>query len=162
MDELLIDKQYLLQKFPCKGGWTFTEIPEIPQDKHSPFGWVKVKGSIDGYEISTYHLMPSGKGTLFLSVKAEIRKKIKKQAGDYVHVILYHDNEPLEIPEELVICLTHETDAYEKFQQLTESEQKAFVDWIYSAKTDETKVKRIAETIDKVLKENKLTDKNKN
>ena len=162
MDELLIDKQYLLQKFPCKGGWTFTEIPEIPQDKHSPFGWVKVKGSIDGYEISKYHLMPSGKGTLFLPVKAEIRKKIKKQAGDYIHVILYRDNEPLEIPEELVICLTHETDAYEKFQQLTESEQKAFVDWIYSAKTDETKVKRIAETIDKVLKGNKLTDKNKN
>jgi hypothetical protein len=94
----LVNKKYLLEKFPCKGGWTFTEIPEIPPDKNSPFSWVKVKGSIDGFEISNYHLMPSGKGTLFLSVKAEIRKKIKKQAGDYVHIILYLDTEPLEIP----------------------------------------------------------------
>jgi hypothetical protein len=77
----LVDKKYLLEKFPCKGGWTFTEIPETLPDKNSPFSWVKVKGSIDGFEIGNYHLMPSGKGTLFLSVKADIRKKIKKEAG---------------------------------------------------------------------------------
>ena len=90
----LVNKDYLLEKFPGHGGWTYTEIPEIRPDKNSPFSWVKVKGSIDGFEISKYHLMPSGKGTLMLSVKSEIRKKIKKQAGDYIHVILYLDNEP--------------------------------------------------------------------
>ena len=47
----LVDKEYLLEKFPGKGGWTFTFIPEIPPDKHSPFGFFKVRGSIDGYEI---------------------------------------------------------------------------------------------------------------
>jgi hypothetical protein len=88
----LVDKTYLLEKFPCKMGWTYTEIPEIVPDKNAPFSWVKVKGSIDGYEISKYHLMPSGKGTLMLAVKAEIRKKIKKEAGDYVHVILYAES----------------------------------------------------------------------
>ena len=154
MEELLVDKDYLLQKFPGKGGWTFTVIPEILPDKHSPFGWVKVKGSIDGYEIKNYHLLPTVKGDnrLFLAVKADIRKAIKKQAGDYVRIILYKDNTPLEIPEELIICLTEEPGAYEKFQQLTEGEQRASIDWIYAAKTDETKVKRIAATIDKVLK----------
>lgn len=39
-----------------------------------------------------------GNGKLFLPVKAEIRKKIKKAEGDKVHVILYPDNEPLEVP----------------------------------------------------------------
>ena len=152
MEKPLVNKKYLLEKFPGKGGWTFTFIPEIPPDKHSPFGFMKVKGSIDGYEIKHFHLLPSVKGDdrLFLTVKAEIRKVIKKEAGDYVHIILYPDNDPIEIPEELIICLKDESNAYEKFQQLKESEQKAFVDWICAAKTDETKVKRIAETIDKL------------
>jgi Uncharacterized protein conserved in bacteria len=163
MEKPLVNKKYLLEKFPGKGGWTFTFIPEIPPDKHSPFGFMKVKGSIDGYEIKHFHLLPSVKGDdrLFLTVKAEIRKAIKKEAGDYVHIILYPDNDPIEIPEELIICLKDESDVYEKFQQLKESEQRAFVDWIYAAKTAETKVKRIAVTIDKVLKGHKFTDKTK-
>lgn len=34
-------------------------------------------------------------------MKQEIRKKIKKEAGDWVAVELYLDESPLEIPEEL-------------------------------------------------------------
>jgi len=60
----------LLEKFPGKGSWTFAAIPEIMPDKNAPFSWVKVKGSIDGVEIDRYHLIPSGKGTLFLSFKS--------------------------------------------------------------------------------------------
>ena len=93
----LVDKKYLLEKCSGTGGWVYTIIPEILPDKKSPFGWVKVKGSIDGFEISKYHLMPTGKeqgkGQLFLSVKSDIRKKIKKQEGDYAHIILYLDTE---------------------------------------------------------------------
>jgi Uncharacterized protein conserved in bacteria len=153
MDELLVNKEYLLHKFPDKGGWTYTIIPEVLPDKHAPFGWVKVKGSIDGYEIKNYNLQPTEKGDnrLFLAVKAEIRKAIKKEAGDYVHIILYRDNAPFEIPEELILCLKEEPNAYEKFQQLKASKQRAFVDWIYSAKTDETKVNRIATMINELL-----------
>ncbi|MEY3398621.1 MAG: hypothetical protein RL220_1215, partial [Bacteroidota bacterium] len=79
----LVDKAYRLEKFPGKGGWTYARIPEILQDKHSPFGWVRVKGSIDDVEFSSYHLMPMGNGQLFLPVKADIRKKIGKKEGDW-------------------------------------------------------------------------------
>ena len=155
----LVDKKYLLEKFSCKGGWTFTEIPEIPPDKKSPFSWVKVKGSIDGFEISKYHLMPSGKGTLFLCVKSEIRKKIKKEAGDYVHVILYSDNEPLEVPEEFLLCLQDDAEALHFFNSLNESEKHNYIKWIYSAKTEQTKADRIAKTLIKLSKHQKFTDK---
>ncbi len=96
----LVDKDYRLDKFPGKGGWTYTLIPEIAPDPYAPFGWVKVKGTIDGVPIGNYHLMPFYKGSqqLFLSVKADIRKKIKKEAGDTVRVVLYLDYEPLELP----------------------------------------------------------------
>jgi len=146
---------------PYKGGWTYTFIPEIPPDKHSPFGFMKVKGSIDGYELKNFHLLPSVKGDdrLFLTVKAEIRKIIKKQAGDYVHIILYPDNDPLEVPEELLLCLQEDAEALRLFNSLRESEQQNYVKWIYSAKTDKTKVDRIAKTLDRLAKKQKYYDK---
>jgi hypothetical protein len=156
----LVDKEYLLEKSLGKGGWTYTIIPEILHDPKNPFGWVKVRGSIDGFEISKYHLMPTATGTgqLFLSVKSEIRKKIKKEAGDYVHIILYPDNEPLEVPEELLLCLQDDAEALQFFNSLNESEQHNYVKWIYSAKTEQTKVDRIAKTLDKLSKHQKFTE----
>ncbi len=156
----LVDKEYLLEKFPGKGGWTYTIIPEILPDKNTPFGWVRVKGRIDDYEISNYHLLPTVKGTgqVFLSVKAEVRKKIKKEAGDYVHIILYPDNEPIEIPEELLLCLQDDTDALQFFNSLNESQQHQYVKWIYSAKTDQTKVDRIGKTLVRLSKHQKFAE----
>lgn len=155
----LVDNKYLLEKFHGKGGWTFARIPEIPQDKHTHFGWVKVRGTIDSFEIRKYHLMPMGNGNLFLPVKAEIRKKIKKNEGDYVHVILYPDNEPLDIPEEMLLCLNEEPKALTFFKSLTESEQKFYIQWIYSAKKEETKINRLAKTINRLLEGKKFYDK---
>ncbi len=155
----LVNKKYLLEKFPGKGGWTYARIPEILQDKHSPFGWVRVRGTIDHFEISNYHLMPMGNGKLFLPVKAAIRNKIKKQAGDTIHVTLYADHSPTEIPEELKLCLQDEPGGLETFMTYTHGEQKAFIDWIYSAKTDETRIERIARTLDKIAQGKTLTIK---
>jgi uncharacterized protein YdeI (YjbR/CyaY-like superfamily) len=122
---------------------------------------MKVKGSIDGFEIKQYHLMPylTGSGQLFLPVKSEIRKKIKKQAGDYVHIILYPDNEPPEIPEEFRLCLQDDSEALLFFNSLSGSEQHNYVKWIYSAKTDRTKVDRMAKTIVRLAKHQKQADK---
>ena len=148
----LVNKKYKLEKFPGKGGWTFARIPEVSQDKKKPFGWVKVRGTIDGYEIKKYSLMPMGNGTLFLAVRAEIRKNIRKKECDMVHVILYPDKEPLDIPEEMVLCLKDEPLAWKFFKSLSESEQKYYIQWIYSAKKTQTKIDRLAETVNRLMK----------
>lgn len=155
----LVNKQYLLEKFEGKGGWTFARIPEIIKDKKAPFGWVKVMGSIDGVVIKKYHLMPMGNGNLFLPVKADIRKKIGKQAGDTIHVILFHDNEPLEVPGELLMCLEDEPRAVKFFKSLSESEQRYYINWIYAAKKIETKTTRTAKAITRLAKRQKFYDK---
>ncbi|MBK7966170.1 MAG: DUF1905 domain-containing protein [Bacteroidetes bacterium] len=149
-ENILVDKEYLLEKYPGKGGWTYAAIPEVLQDKNAPFGWVKVKGSIDKYEFKNYTLMPMGNGQLFLPVKAEVRKKIGKQAGDWVHVILYADNAPTEVPPEFLDCLNDEPVALKNFKVFTNGQQKEYIDWIYSAKTDKTKVSRMAQAIQKI------------
>lgn len=147
----LINKTYKLQRFQAKGGWTYVAIPEILQDKRSAPGWVRVKGSIDNYEFKNYHLMPLGNGTLFLPVKAEIRKKIGKAEGDHVKLILFKDSSPLEIPQELLICLEDEPKAFVMFKKLPEVYQKEFINWIHAAKKEETKIARMAATVNKVL-----------
>lgn len=155
----LVDKKYLLEKFPGKGGWTYATIPEIAQDKNTPFGWVKVKGRIDDFEINNYHLMPMGNGKLFLPVKAEIRKKINKQAGDWVTITLYEDTDPIIIPEDLLLCLKEDQNAYDTFLNYSDGEKKAFINWIDAAKTDKTKVDRIAKTLNKLVKGEKFHNK---
>ena len=161
MNKPLVDKKYLLEKFPGKGGWTYAQIPEILQDRNAPFGWVRVCGNIDGFEIKNYHLMPMGNGKLFLPVKADIRKRINKQSGDFVHVTLYADNLPTEVPEELKLCLLDNPKAYDNFMKYSNGEQKAFIERIYSSKTEDTKVDRISKTMDKIIKGEKFMKKPK-
>ena len=155
----LVDKKYRLEKFQGKGGWTYVRLPDNLKSRKAPFGWKKVKGTIDGYEIRKYHLMPMGDGKVMLPVKAEIRKEIKKNEGDLVHIILFPDDEPLEVPEEMLLCLEDEPAALKFFKSLSESEQKFYIQWIYSAKKEETKIDRLAKSINKLAKGMKLYDK---
>ena len=119
----LVNKKYKLEKFPGKGGWTFAKIPEVLQNKHNAFGWVKVRVIIDGHEIKKYRLMPMGDGNLFLPVNADVRKKIGKKDGDVVHIILYRDDEPLQVPEEFQLCLSDEPRALKYFHSLSDDEK---------------------------------------
>ncbi len=161
METPLVNKKYKLHKFPGKGGWTYAEIPEIPQDKKAPFGWVKVKGTIDDHSFSDYRLMPMGNGHLFLPVKAAVRKKIGKGEGDYVQVVLFKDESELEIPADLLSCLVDEPVAYEKFFQLQQNVQREFIQWIWSAKKQETISERIVTVINMVMTGRRLSDKEK-
>jgi len=153
MSEWLIDGDYLLEKFPGKGGWTYASIPEIKPDPRAPFGWVQVNGFIDTYLLEQVKLMPMGNGSLFLPLKASIRKILKKQAGDFVRVKIKIDNSPLQIPEEIKACLEFESkELLESFTNLRTSTQKAYLDWIYQARTEDTKSKRILKMMNELSK----------
>ena len=147
----MVDGIYNLEKFSGKGGWTYARIPEVKQDKSMPFGWVKVRGKIDDYEFHQVKLMPMGDGKLFFPVKKLIRKKIGKEAGDSVHIILYNDDSPLLISEEIKLCFFDDSeDVWDKFLSLPEGQQKQYLDWITDAKKDKTKVQRILAVIEQV------------
>jgi len=146
----LVNKKFLLERFKGKGGWTYVRLPELRKDKKTSSRSIKVKGTIDGFEISKYHLMPMAEGKLFLPVRAEIRKKIKKEEGDHVHIILYHDTDVLIVPDELQLCLEDEPGALMFFNSLSESEKKYYIQWIDGAKKEETKINRLAKTINRL------------
>lgn len=147
----LIKKIYTLQKFPGKGGWTYATIPEIAKNPNNPFGWVKVRGRIDDYELNHYKLMPQGNGKLFLPVKASIRKIIKKEAGDTVYIELFLEDREVEIPQEIIDCLHAESsEIKDRFYKLSEESRKRYLDWIYAAKTDDTKTDRIVQMLNEL------------
>jgi len=154
----LVDKDYLLITIGGKYSWTIAEIPEIVMPK-TPFGMLKVKGKIDDYEFSNVHLMPVGNGHLGLAVRSEIRKKIKKQAGNVVHITLYEDKTPLIILEELLLCMEYEDGILEKFNLYSDGQKKAFVDWINVAKTEQTKIDRIAKTMNMIQNDEQFYNK---
>ncbi|KAA9331921.1 YdeI/OmpD-associated family protein [Adhaeribacter soli] len=151
METPLVDKDYLLEKFPGKGGWTYALIPEIPQDKKAWFGLVKVRGSIDGFPVENANLMPMGGGKLFLPVKTAIRKKIGKEAGDRVRIVLYAQHGVNNVREELLLCLEDEPKALKQFQELPEGNQQEMLYWISAAKSEDEKVRRIAQCMDTLL-----------
>ncbi|CEN50341.1 conserved hypothetical protein [Capnocytophaga canimorsus] len=91
-------------------------------------------GTIDGHSIEKYNLQSMGNGNLFLPLNAQIRKKIKKQAGDNVHIVLYEDNVPSEIVNELKMCLQDEKHLWETFLSYSETKRKKLIDWIYQSK----------------------------
>lgn len=151
----LTDKQYLLERFPGKGGWTYARIPEIPAGG-VPFGVFRVKGSIDGLAIAKLHLMPLGGGELFLPVRAEIRKKIWKKAGERVHIILYPDNDPLIVPAEMQDCFDDDPEAKTFFDTLSETEKGYYVSWVYGAKREETRINRLAKAMVRLSRKEKF------
>lgn len=144
----LINEDILLEKFPGKGGWTFARLPCISKDKHRPFGMRKVKGFIDSYEVKDTALMPM-KEMLFITVRAEIRKQIGKQVGDYVRIVLYDDSELLSeiIPEDFIECLKDEPAAWASFQQLTKAKQEECFQWLMESPVIHTRIQRMADAV---------------
>ena len=154
METLLTDKEYQLERFSGKGGWTYIALPEIPKDKEAAFGIVKVKGTIDDYEFSDVTLM-SFTGILIMAVKAEIRKTIGKEEGDYVHLTLYKDTGIFQIPDDFKQILTDEG-VLEIFKSYKKWEQRMCIKWIFSAKREETVKERITKTIFKLKRRERI------
>lgn len=159
MSKPLFHKKLLLEKYPGKGGWTYLQVDRIPAEVRGPFNMVRVKGSIDNYQLKKYHLMPMKGGNLFLPVNAAARKAINKKAGDHVEVILYIDNDPVEIPVDLLACLEDEPQAMNFFNKLSDTDKQHYIDWIYKAKKEETRVDRMAKTIERLINNIRFYDK---
>jgi Domain of unknown function (DUF1905) len=73
-----------LRKGDNPGAWTCVVMDDVAE-RFGTRGLVKIRGAIDG-EPFVGALMAQGDGTHRLPVKAALRKRIAKEAGDTVHV----------------------------------------------------------------------------
>ena len=146
----IIKGDFKLQKMEGKGGWTFAILPSQQPKTGLPFGWYVVKGTIDDCAINQFKLWPTSDGQMFLPVKSEIRKKIKKEVGSMVHIVLFEDKSEIIVPAELMLCLQDFPKALTFFNNLSDTSKKQYVDHIYSTKNLNTRADRISKAIDKL------------
>lgn len=83
-----------------------------------------------------------------MALNASMRKAIKKSKGASLQVRMELDTSPVRPPGELMECLEDEPEALAYFRSLPKGHQNYFINWIKSAKTDGTKAKRIAASLD--------------
>lgn len=144
--------QTILQKFGEKGektGWTYAEIPtDIAQEiKPNTKVGFRVKGTIDAFPVKLVALIPMGEGDFVLPINAQMRKAIRKEEGAMVTLNLEEDTDELPQSKDLLICLEDEPKALEAFLKMPKGHQNYYAKWIESAKTIETKTKRITMTV---------------
>ena len=142
-----------IKKFDDKGektGWTYIEVPADIADQLKPGTKVSfmVKGKLDAVTIKSVSLLPMGGGNFILALKADVRKKLRKNKGAMLHVQLEEDEAPYAMDADFVDCLKDSPRAAFHFSKLPASHQKYFSKWIESAKTSATKAKRIAQAVE--------------
>jgi hypothetical protein len=137
------------------GGGAFVEIP---YNVESAYGRkrVPVIATIDG-EPYRGTLVRMGSECHMLIVLKEIREKIGKDFGDDVTVTLQEDTQPrtVEVPEDFAAALSDNRTSNEYFQKLSYTHRREYVQWIESAKKNDTRINRISKAVT-MLSEGKI------
>ncbi len=142
----------LIEKFGAKGektGWTYVLIPHAMAGQLKP-GMrqsFRVRGMLDKVSVEHLALIPMGEGDFIIPLKTDLRRKLRKQKGATLQIVIEADDRPLPMSEDFLACLEDEPNALAEFNKLSGSYQRYYSKWIEEAKTEETKAKRIAQAI---------------
>jgi hypothetical protein len=137
-----------------KTGWSYIAVSETvatqlkPNTKKS----FRVKGKLDDHSFSSIALLPAGDGSFIMPLNATLRKAIRKQKGATILVQLELDTAVLVLDEDLLTAIADEPIAAAFFNGLPPSHKAYYSKWIQSAKTIETKAKRIALAVNTLAK----------
>jgi hypothetical protein len=146
-----------IEKFDEKGektGWRYITVPAEVSEKLKPGTKTsfRVKGMLDDFAIEKTSLLPMGEGDFIIPISATIRKKLWKKEGDTLQVKLEVDDREITMPQDFAECLEDAPEAKEQFYKQPGSHRNYYIKWIESAKTVETRTKRIAQAIDGLQK----------
>ena len=132
------------------GGGAFVEVPF---DVETAFGSKrpKVKTMIEGVPYRGLLVRMGGPNHILIILKG-IREQIGKTFGDEIKVSVEVDVEArvVTVPAELKRAFRSDKQAQAAFEKLSYTHQREYVTWINEAKKDETRARRIAQTLERL------------
>lgn len=133
-----------------KTGWTFVKVPMEIADQIKP-GCKKsyrIKGLLDQVKIEGLALTPMGEGNFILALKSSLRKQLKKEEGAILRLALEeHKDFKVEMPADLELCLMEERHCLDNFLGLPKGHQNYYINWLNTAKTEPTRIKRLTQIV---------------
>jgi hypothetical protein len=137
-----------------KASWTFVSLPRNASAKLPSRGPVSVEGSLNGTKFQST-LEPDGDGGHWLKVERKLRTAAGAEAGDPVTLEFAPakvEPEP-DVPADLRKALANAgAKTREAWSDITPMARRDWVQWITSAKLDETRTRRLASACDMLAK----------
>ncbi|WP_158800485.1 YdeI/OmpD-associated family protein [Pedobacter sp. L105] len=133
-----------------KTGWTFVFVPAAIADQIKPATKksYRIRGKMDAVEIAGLALTPMGEGNFIIALKGSLRKQLGKKKGDKLRLELEEDKDfKIAMPADLELCLMEEKHCLQNFLKMPLSHQHYYINWLNTAKTEPTRVKRIVKII---------------
>ena len=125
----------------------------VPFDLEEAFGRARppLKVTIRGHTWRTTPGVYGGAG--YIGLNRAVREATGVDAGARVAVTMELDAEPrtARLPPDLGAALAAEPDAKRAFDALSFTHQRQYVEWVEEAKRPETRARRIAGTVERVL-----------
>lgn len=141
----------LVEAMDPKGSWAFVKFPLSVSKKLGTRAQIAVKGSVNGFAIRT-SAMPNGDGSHHLMFNKVMRAGAKADLGDTVLVEIELDGEERKpaVPEDLKKAIVINPAAKKLWGVITPRAREEWVEWIASAKRDDTRVRRVARTVERL------------
>ncbi len=149
---MMIRFEATIEKFGQQGektGWTYIFVPAEHAQKLKPGDrrGFRVKGKLDQFVIEWVALLPMGEGNFIIPLNAAMRKQLRKSLGATIALELSIDSREHKPLPAFIECLKDEPLAWKQYNAIAPSHQNYFNKWIESAKKEETRAKRIAQTV---------------
>jgi Bacteriocin-protection, YdeI or OmpD-Associated/Domain of unknown function (DUF1905) len=111
---------------------------------------ISVVASVNGHRWRT--TVVRMRGEFLLGLSRDVRDAAGAEAGDRVDVALELDTAPreVELPEALARALGADPPAAAAFEALSFTHRKEYTRWVADAKRDETRTRRVAETLERL------------
>jgi bifunctional DNA-binding transcriptional regulator/antitoxin component of YhaV-PrlF toxin-antitoxin module len=143
-----------VERFKAILGGEDGEAPtaELPFDAKERFGKARapVRGTVNGTDYRTTVAVYDG--AYLIGFKRELRERAGIEIGDEVEVTIELDEEPrtVELPPALEAALDGDKGARAVFDGLSHSHRREYAEWIAEAKRDDTRKRRVAQTLEKL------------
>jgi hypothetical protein len=131
-----------------RGGGAFVVLPQEVMQQLGGGARIRVTGRLNGVDFAS-STMAIGDGRVCLGVHKATREGAAVGIGDSVEIDIERDTTPreLQLPHELVAAFATDSALQTAFDRMSFTRRKECVDLITSAKREETRERRVAETL---------------